>query len=222
MDRPILSYTDARNMMVDGQVRPNKVTDPRILDAMRRLPRERFLPPELASLAYADEDVTLPGGRALIEPMVIARLVQLLALRSGDRALVVGAGYGAALCAACGASVTAVEEDEAMLRTARAVLPELAPEVSVVAGKLAEGWAGAGRYEAILIEGAVEFVPEAIAGQLEPTAGRLVTVLAGTGRLGRAVIGERNGEGLELSFQPVFDCATPALPQFRRAAAFVF
>ncbi len=78
--------------MVDGQVRPNKVIDPRIIRAMRSLPRERFVPPHLASLAYADEDVPLPGGRALMEPMVIARLVQLLRVRDGERGLVVGAG----------------------------------------------------------------------------------------------------------------------------------
>ena len=69
--------------MVDGQVRPNKVIDPRIIRAMRTLPRERFLPPALAALAYIDEDVPLPGGRALMEPMVIARLVQLARVRAG-------------------------------------------------------------------------------------------------------------------------------------------
>ena len=94
MDRPILDFAEARNRMVNSQIRPNKVTDPRIIAAMRRLPRELFLPSQLASRAYVDEDVPLGGGRYLIEPMVIARLVQLAAARAGERALVVAAGAG--------------------------------------------------------------------------------------------------------------------------------
>src|SRR6476619_4897977 len=112
MDHAAKAFADARNHMVDRQIRPTKVTDPRIIAAMRRLPRERFLPPRLASLAYADEDVPLGEGRVLIEPAVIARLVQLAAIATGERALVVaaGTGYGAALLAACGARVTALED----------------------------------------------------------------------------------------------------------------
>ena len=117
MDRAAQAFAEARNNMVDSQVRPNKVTDPRIIAAMRQLPRERFLPPGLAALAYADEDVPLGDGRVLMEPMVIARLVQLTAIAAGERALVVaaGTGYGAALLAACGARVTALEETAALL-----------------------------------------------------------------------------------------------------------
>src|SRR5919202_5397107 len=108
-----MDYADARKRMVDGQLRPNRVTDPRVLDAMRDLPREDFLPRAAQARAYADEDVPLPGGRALIQPMVIARLAQLAAVRPGDRALVVcaGTGYGAAVLARCDARVTAVESD---------------------------------------------------------------------------------------------------------------
>lgn len=227
MDRPVLSYTDPRNMMVDGQVRPNKVTDQRILDAMRRLPREQFLPPNLAARAYADQDVMLPGGRALLEPMVIARLVQMLAIRAGERALVIGAGagYGSALVAACGARVIALEEDEALLALARTVLPDVAPEVSLVSGPLAAGWPAGAPFDIILIEGAVEFVPPAIAQQLADPGGRLATVRIDDSRLGRAVLGEPTSGGAgspALSLQPVFDCATPLLPQFRRDPGFVF
>ena len=129
MDHAAQAFAETRNRMVDSQVRPNKVTDPRIIAAMRQLPRERFLPPRLAPLAYADEDVPLGEGRVLIEPTVIARLVQLTAIAAGERALVVaaGTGYGAALLAACGARVTALEEAAPLQAVARAVLAELAP-----------------------------------------------------------------------------------------------
>lgn len=215
-----MDFTLARQKMVDGQVRPNKVTDPRVIAAMRELPRERFLPPGLATLAYVDEDVALPGGRALIEPMVIARLVQSLGLREGERVLVVGAGtgYGAALCAACEAQVTALEEDPALLAIARKVLPAVAPSVRVVEGGLAAGWPGAS-YEAILIEGAVPSVPEALVSQLALN-GRLAAVIAPPGKPGQAVLARRVGGGV--SHVPQFDAATPPLPAFAPAPAFTF
>jgi protein-L-isoaspartate(D-aspartate) O-methyltransferase len=218
-------YAAARTLMVDSQVRPNKVTDGRVIAAMRNLPREKFLPPHLAALAYADEDVKLPGGRALMEPMVIARLLQIAAPRPGETALVVaaGAGYGAALLAACGVSVTALEEDEALLAIARVALPEFAPAVRLVTGKLGEGWPAGAPYDLVLIEGAVEVVPDAIAAQLRRPGGRVVTVLSGGGRIGCGAVGEAATAGSEaLTFQKRFDCATPVLAAFRRTAGFVF
>ena len=115
-----MDFAEARRFMVDGQLRPNRIEDPRIVSAMRDLPRERFAPPALAARAYADADLPLPGGRAMMQPMVLAKLVQLAGLRRGERALVVaaGTGFGAALMAAIGGSVTAVESDPALLAIA--------------------------------------------------------------------------------------------------------
>lgn len=211
----------ARNLMVDGQVRPNKVYDPRIIEAMRRLPRERFLPAALAARAYSDEDVSLGNGRALIEPMVIARLVQMAAVRPGERALVVaaGTGYGAALLAACGAQVTALEDDEALLAIARTALAGI-DGITLVSGPQVEGWAKAAPYDVVLIEGAVEEVPAAIAGQVRPQGGRLVTVRCVANGLCQGVLAEPSVGGL--SYQAMFDCGTPKLPAFRRAPGFVF
>jgi protein-L-isoaspartate(D-aspartate) O-methyltransferase len=215
-------FADARNRMVDSQVRPNKVYDPRIIGAMRRLPRERFVPPAQVALAYADEDVPLGGGRVLMEPMVIARLVQLAAPVQGERALVVGAGpgYGAALLAACGVAVTALEDDPALTALARGALPLSAPEVQLVSGPLTAGWSEGAPWDIILIEGAVPAIPPAVAEQLRADGGRLVAVLAGARRTGQAVLAERTGAGLRA--QPVFDCATPMLPAFRPVPAFEF
>ena len=155
------------------------MTDPRITGAMRRLPRERFLPAGLAALAYADEDVPLGNGRVLMQPMAIARLVQLAAPMPGERALVVaaGVGYGAALLAACGPRVTALEEDPALLALARHALTEVAPDVSVVSGPLSAGWPAGAPYDVILLEGAVQEIPPALAQQLRNDGGRLVTVV---------------------------------------------
>ena len=224
MDRADL-YGNARNLMVDGQVRPNRVYDRRLLDAMRTLPRERFLPPALGARAYTDEDVPLGGGRFLTEPMVIARMVQLAEIRERDNALVAaaGTGYGAALVAACGARVVALEDDEALLAIAREALTEQAPGVDLVQGPLSQGWRSGAPYDVILIDGAVEQLPDEIIHQLRPTAphggGRLVTVRR-SGGVEQGVVGELVAGALR--FTPAFDCATPVLPSFRREPGFVF
>ena len=222
MDAALFDFEDARNRMVDSQIRPNKVVDPRILRAMRELPRERFVPARARALAYADEDVPLGNGRALMEPMVLARLVQMAAPVGGERALVVGAGpgYGAAVLAACGVNVTALEEDVALLGLARQVLPTVAPGVTIVAGELAAGWPQGAPWDIILIEGAVRDIPAALGAQLRPDGGRLVTVRTGHGASGKAVLAEPTPVGLRA--QPVFDCATPLIPSLLPQPGFVF
>ena len=222
MDVPAPDFTEARNRMVDSQVRPNKVTDPRIIAAMREIPRELFVPPERRSMAYVDEDVPLGHGRVLIEPMVIARLVQLLSPAEGDRGLVVGAGsgYGAALLSACGARVTALEDDRDLIEMARQTLNQVASQAALVVGPLEAGWAQGGPYDAILLEGAVEKIPAALSGQLRGDIGRLATVLKPGPGVGQAVLAEPTPVGLRA--QPIFDCATPLIPSLKQKAGFVF
>jgi protein-L-isoaspartate(D-aspartate) O-methyltransferase len=221
MDIEARDFEAARNHMVDGQIRPNKVSHPRILAAMRTTPREAFLPRHLSAQAYIDDDVPLGRGRVLMEPLVIARLVQLLKPIPGESVLVVGSGtgYGAMLISACGPSVTALEEDERLLDLARIALPAYAPAVVLVTGKLAEGWPAGAPWDAILIEGAVTEVPPAIVQQLKP-GGRLATVLASGGRISRAVLAEPTPAGL--AHVAAFDCATPVLPPLQPAPGFVF
>lgn len=215
-------FSDARKKMVDGQVRPNKVNDPNILAAMRSLPRERFVPASLAARAYADEPVPLGNGRVMAEPRAIAKLVQLAAPEAGSRVLVVGAGtgYGAALLAACGARVIALEADAALLAIARTALAGLKPEIAIVEGPLTAGWPAGAPYDIILIEGAIRDVPAAIASQLKPGAGRLVTVRAGRGLASQATVAEMTSGGLNT--RAMFDCAMPPLPAFLPEPGFVF
>ncbi|MBV9653315.1 MAG: protein-L-isoaspartate O-methyltransferase [Acetobacteraceae bacterium] len=216
-----MDFADARNRMVDSQIRPNKVTDGRILNAMREIPRELFVPGNVIARVYTDEDVPLGDGRALMEPMVLAKLLQLAQPRPGQRALVVaaGPGYGAAVLAACGLSVVALESSESLLALARTALKATAPSVKMVSGPLADGWAQDAPYDLILIEGAVRDIPPALGPQLAPQ-GRLVTVRTGHGSLGKGVIAELTPAGFHA--HAAFDCATPVLTELLPRPRFVF
>ena len=222
MDVAEYEAADARDHMVDCQLRPNKVSDPRILAAMRSIPRERFLPPELACRAYVDEDVPLANGRVLIEPLVIARLIQLAAPTPTDRVLIVaaGTGYGAAVMAACTPHVIALEQDPDLLKIAWAMLPSIARSVAIIQGKLDAGWPQESPYDIVLLEGAVHDIPAALGRQLNANGGRLVTVMAGRGRVGTAVLAEPTPVGLRA--QPAFDCATPLIPSLLPPPKFEF
>lgn len=223
----MIDYAAARLNMVESQLRTNKVTDAAVLDAFLNVPRERFVPPALRGIAYVDDDIPLPGGRSLMEPMVLARLLQLAAIGTSDKVLEIGCatGYASALLGRIAASVTALESDQRMAAQARALLKELGcTAVTVVEGKLTDGWRANAPYDVILINGAVGTIPSTISDQLAE-GGRLVCVLlaesgpTGTG-LGEAVVMTR-AEGV-LSNRPVFDAAVHALPGFERVASFVF
>jgi protein-L-isoaspartate(D-aspartate) O-methyltransferase len=226
-----MDYAEARRRMVDGQLRPNRVTDPRLLEAFRTLPREAFLPAALRSRAYADEDVPLPGGRSMLKPMVLARLLQIAEPRPDDRGLVVcaGTGYGAAVLGHVGVRVVAIEADAELAGLARSALAGTLPAGTVrfEATEPAAGFAAGAPYDIILIEGEVAEIPDALTDQLAE-GGRLVTVRGEGGRPGtlggggqaRAVLGRRIG-GV-VSVTPVFDCAAGTLPAFARVPSFVF
>jgi protein-L-isoaspartate(D-aspartate) O-methyltransferase len=213
---------DARKRMVDSQIRPNRVSDPALLAALRRLPRERFLPIALLALAYSDQTVKLGSGRVLLQPMVLARLLQAALPLPGEKVLVVGAGagYSAALLEAVGCSVTALEESPALLGQAKTALAEVAPSVTLVSGPLASGWAAGAPYDLILIDGAVPAVPAGIASQLNKDVGRLVTIIHEGDHAGHAVQIEPTPAGV--SVHALFDCLCPVLPGFAVAPAFEF
>ena len=213
----------ARRNMVEGQLRPNRVTNTALLGVIGGLPRERFLPDALRSVAYADDDVPLGAGRVLMEPMVLARLIQALQPQPAHKAMVVasGRGYGAALLAGLVGSVVAVEADTALARAAEETFRTLAiANVRQVVANPEEGAAASAPYEAILIEGAVRQIPRALLDQLAE-GGRLVTIIAGaSGTMGVATLVIK--EGGVTSSRPLFDAGTPALPGFAPPARFTF
>lgn len=213
------NFAHMRNVMVDSQVRPNEVRDLRVIDAMRLLPREAFVP--TGALAYSDEDLPLGNGRFLLQPMIIAKLAQLALETNPVHALVVGAGSGylAAVLSLAGVEVVALEEET---RLTSAALATCASKVQAVTGKLQAGWPAAGPYDVILIEGAIMEIPPSFAGQLA-AGGRIITILADSsapGAIGRAVVAEPVAGGY--SCVRDFDCTARLLPQFAPAPAFCF
>ena len=216
-------FAEARRQMVLTQLRPNKVIDDQVINAMAALPREQFVPKAYRGVAYMDEDVAVAPGRFLMEPMVLARLLQEAELQAGDVALVVGSatGYDLAVLARIVNTVIGLEADPALAQQASQTTQALGIDnVVVVEGPLSEGLPKQGPFNLILLAGAVPEISQALLDQLAD-GGRLVGVVRETGApIGQAVIVRRSGT--LFSQRVLFDAGTPSLPGFERPAAFVF
>lgn len=215
-------HDNARLNMIENQLRPNKVTDARVLDAFARIRRELFVPPVLRGVAYVDDDLPLGGGRSLMQPMVAARLLQAAAVQPKDAALVVGAGVGyeAALLSLLARGVVALEENPELARTGRSALVDhRIASVSCIEAPLAAGHRQRAPYNVILFAGAAAAVPSEIEGQLAE-GGRIAVVLRPHDGVGRATLTTRTG-GV-LAHRVIFDAGTPLLPGFDATPGFVF
>lgn len=212
------NFEHMRRAMVASQLRTTGTNDPRVLAAMGEVPRERFVPASRASLAYADALVPLKPGRDFNSPMALGRLLTEAAPRPGERVLVVAAatGYAAAVAARLAGSVVAVEEDPELAAEARTNLA--GSGVELVEGPLAKGCPDKAPYDLILIDGAVEDVPDALVAQLAD-GGRLACALLENG-VTRLAIGRRAGEGFGMA--AFADAAAAILPGFAKPRTFKF
>jgi protein-L-isoaspartate(D-aspartate) O-methyltransferase len=216
-----MEYTRARLNMINNQLRPNSVDDPRVLDAMAHVPRERFVPKALRGVAYADEDLPLSGGNWLIEPLVLARLIQAAEVRPTDVVLVVGCttGYAGAVLARLAGTVILVDP-QAAAAPVEALLDQLGVgNVAVVeSDDPAGGHPGRAPFNLILLVGSVPGVPSAMLEQIGES-GRIVAVID-DGRIGKAtvftklhgVVGQRE----------VWDAQTPPCPGLQPRPRFAF
>ncbi len=207
-----------RHAMVVSQLRTSAVSDPRVVDAMGEVPREAFVPASQAALAYRDAPLPLGGGRAINPPLITGRLLVAADIRPTDRVLLIGAamGYAAAVLARLAALVVALEEDAGLLGSAREAIADA--KVTLVEGPLKPGWAEAAPYDVIIIDGAVEAVPDALADQLAP-GGRLATGLVDRG-VTRLALGRRSEGGFGLVDFADLECVE--LPGFARPKTFQF
>jgi protein-L-isoaspartate(D-aspartate) O-methyltransferase len=215
--------------MILGQLLTNEIIDKRILQAISDVPREAFVPKPLLGSAYVDEDLAMGGGRFLLEPLSFAQLLHLAEITPACRVLIIGGlcGYSAAVASKLAHHVVMVDIDEKSIEQARANFKYAgADNVDVQQVKsLADGYALSAPYNAIIIEGAVEFFPDAVTSQLA-IDGRLAAIRNVSrrpgiaGGLGKAVLVKR--EGGKIQEREYFDASAALLPGFQKPAGFVF
>ena len=215
------SLAAARALMVEAQVRTNDVTDPRILDAMSRLPRERFVPVAKRQLAFSDACGPLTAQRYLMDPRCFAKLAQLAEIEEQDRVLDVacGMGYSTAVFASMAREVVGLEDDASLAEEAAQAMREYgAGRAKIVTAPLTDGYAAGAPYDVIFINGAVQQLPASLTDQLRE-GGRLVVIFL-EGPIGKAHFCVRQGG--RVSHRVAFDATVPLLERFARSRAFVF
>lgn len=211
-DQALPDYAAARQAMVDNQLRPQGVTDSLVIAAMAAIPRERFVPEESRAVAYSDRPVPLGDGRALAPPAVLGALLEDILPVAGQTALVVGArsGYSAAVLSAMRLKVTAL--DTVTLAVDRS------DGFARVEGPLDQGHAKGAPFDIILIDGAVEYIPDALIAQLAD-GGRIGTGLIEHG-ITRLIVGTKSGSAF--GHRSIGDAGIPHLPGFAKPRAFTF
>lgn len=217
----MIDFAAAREAMVDCQVRPSDVTRYPIIEAMLAIPREEYLPESQRPVAYLGEHMPLAPGRVLLDPRVFAKMLDAINVTSSDLVLDIGCGrgYSSAVLARMSEAVIALEEVPELAEQAEEILSaQSVDNVIVESGKLAEGVPGQGPYDAIIIEGGVEVLPDAITDQLK-IGGRIVAIFL-EGRGGQARLGIKMDHGI--AWRRIFDASAPKLSGFETAKAFVF
>jgi protein-L-isoaspartate(D-aspartate) O-methyltransferase len=215
-------YAAQRLTMVESQVRTNDVTDLRIHAAMREVPREIFVPGAKRAVAYADAPIEIVRGRYLVEPRTFAKLLQLARIGPNDAALDIacGTGYSTAVIARLAKSVIGMEQDADLVRVASETVPGTgAANATILQGQLVDGVPAKAPYDAILINGAVEMVPDGILAQLAE-GGRLATLIGSPSGMARATLFLR--EHGRIGRREDFDAPAHPLVGFRNTVGFVF
>ncbi len=205
--------------MVDTQVRPSDVTKFPIIDAMLSVPREAFVPSTMREAAYVGENLDIGGGRVLLEPRTLAKMLDVLDIKPTEVILDIapGLGYSTAVLAHMAEFVIGVEDDESRAEEAQSILSEQGIDnAAIISGALAEGAAKSGPYDVIILQGAVEVLPDSLLAQLKD-GGRIVSIFA-EGDLGVVRIGYKMEQ--RINWRMAFNAGAPVLTGFAKKAEF--
>jgi len=208
--------------MVDCQLRPNLVSDPEVIEAFLKVPRDRFVPEDRRSIAYADRNIDLGDGRVLMAPMFFGKVLQHCAISPSEIVLDVacGRGYGCAVLSSLAGTVIGLEGSPSLVNEASTLLTDLSVDNAiVVSGDLRNGLEEEGPYDVILVEGSVGVFPDQYEKQLA-SGGRLVLFERLENGNGQAVVYLKHGN--TLSRRILFDAILPVLPEFVAEPGFVF
>ena len=212
-------YAARRTTMVDTQVRPCDVTKFPVIEAMLRVERELFVPRDKREAAYIGENVDLGGSRVVLDPRTLGKMLDFLNIQNDELVLDIGVGlgYSSALISRLSEAVVAVEDDPDRISEAEETLGQVgADNVVLHNGALADGAAQHGPYDVIILQGAVEHMPDEILGQLKD-GGRIACIF-NEDALGIVKIGHKlNGK---VNWRFVFNAAAPVLAGFERPKAF--
>ncbi|MDR3450573.1 MAG: protein-L-isoaspartate O-methyltransferase [Alphaproteobacteria bacterium] len=226
-DAPTADFAVARFYMIEGQLRPNKVTHSGVIAAMGSLPRELFVPSTLVGMAYIDENIPLIAGRSLMQPMILARMIQEADIKPTDRVLDLApaTGYSTLVLASLAAQVVGVEPNSVLEKEAEANIAKFAGgKAEILAGAPVEGCASRAPFDVIFINGSVEFIPEILFDQLAE-GGRLVAVVRGYGPAHAAHAGQARlyrKQRDEVSWVSLFDANVGVAPGFTAPRGFEF
>lgn len=216
-----MDYVQARQVMVEAQLRPFEVTDHALLRVLREMPRERFLPEPLRGLAYSDLDLNLGHGRLMLRPRLLGRLIQALEVQPNDRTLEIagGSGFGAAVLSRLAKSATMLEPITELTLMARTAMDHCkAGAVQIVSTDLRDGWREGAPYDAILVQVGAEVVPEVWLDQLNE-GGRLAVIVR-TGSAGTALLFRKAG-GVVAS-RRILDAQIDVAAGLEKPPSFVF
>lgn len=217
-------FYNARKAMIDSQIHPMGVVSEKLLKAFMTVPREYFVPLEKQHICYCDEDLEIGGGRYLLEPSVLARMIQPLEPEPHHVALTIGSGigYNAAILSQLVMTVVAQEEDRELVEQAQTAWDKLSYcNIAGVTGPQTKGVPHNAPYDIIIINGAVAEIPTVLKEQLN-IGGRLVAPVKKNGhRIAKVTLVERVKENI-FSETILFDAGTPYLKGFMPKKEFVF
>ena len=210
-----MEFTLARKNMVDCQLKPNKIKDNEVINAFSNVPREMFVKKNHIKHAYLDDNLSLGNGRLLLNPLILSRLIQALELKKNETILNIasGTGYSVVILSYLAGTVLGIESDKNLLEKSSELLLKLeVNNAAIIKGDLKEGFIKQAPYDAILIEGAVEEVPELILTQLSEK-GKLVTIQSNVSGYGKAILIERVNNNYIKNI--LFDAYVPLLSVFK-------